>query len=227
MKNKILLVEDEPHLSFMLQYNLQHEGYSVATISNGGLAIEAFKKLGPFDLVILDVMLPEKSGFHVMETLRKIDEDVPVIFLTARSLEEDRIRGLKLGADDYLTKPFSLEEFLLRVKRLLVRKKTYDDNLYQFDNFILDHHSYELQTPQGTKKLTPFESELLSLFLKNKGKVLTREFLMSVIGKSEENFELRSIDNLVMRLRKHIEEDTSNPQRIKSVRGKGYQFVGI
>ncbi|MBF0441543.1 MAG: response regulator transcription factor [Oligoflexales bacterium] len=231
-KKKILLVEDEPHLAFTIEYNLQAEGYDVIPAVNGLIALEKFRNHGPFDLIILDVMLPELDGFKVAKAIRKDDNKTGILMLTARSSECDVITGLETGADDYMTKPFHLKEFLLRVRRMAARSELFSpagnnsecENTMYLGNLSLDLESMELSCPRGKFNLTVLEANVLKEFLKSPGKILSREHLLTTVWGVKGQMETRTVDNFILRLRKYIETDPSKPSFIESVRGRGYRL---
>lgn len=231
-KKKILLVEDEPHLAFNLQLNLKAEGYLVEHADTGELALEKYKLNGPFDLILLDVMIPEPDGFQVAKTVRIHDEVTSIIMITARASDKDRIAGLELGVDDYISKPFNLNELFLKVKRATTRSSFFDKRLLPKDQpsvleaggFRLDTESLELQTPNGTHSITALEADVFTAFMQNEGRVLSRDYLLRQVWGMHGNVETRTVDNFVMRLRKYVEKDPSNPKYLASVRGRGYRF---
>ena len=184
MNHRILLVEDEEHLLDVIRLNLDMEGYDVTTVTDGKKALEAFEKKR-FNLVILDVMLPEIDGFQVCETIRLGHNDTPILFLTAKSSSQDKVHGLKLGADDYLVKPFNLEELLLRVKNLIRRtdnKSSSSMNHYKFGSNEVDFSTYEIVDVNGKKRqLTKRESMLLKLLIERKNEVVSREQILETV----------------------------------------------
>ncbi|WP_298435607.1 response regulator transcription factor [Geobacter sp.] len=226
-KPHILLVEDEMHLARGICFNLEQEGYRVSHVESGEEALERLA-YDRFALIILDVMLPGMDGFAVCEKIRASDPRVPILILTARTDEGDRVTGLKSGADDYLTKPFSLNEFLLRVGGMLRRSAWYRpepvEEGYRFgDNevFLLSYHA---RTAQGEIDLTELEVKMLSLFFHREGEAIPRgEILESVWGYSSDT-ETRTLDNFVVRLRKYFEPNPAKPVFFQTVRGVGYRF---
>ena len=229
-KKKILLVEDEPHLAFNMEFNLKEEGYDVIAAINGREALDKYHKHKPFDLILLDVMLPELSGFEVARSIRETDRTTGVLMLTARAAEEDVIKGLECGADDYITKPFSLKELLARIKRMAARSELLSDSKearpaqLAYGGLTLDTESLELTCPQGSHSLTVLEAKVLEEFMVNPNRVLTRKHLLNKVWGVNGNVETRTVDNFVMRIRKYIESNPSNPTYLKSVRGRGYRF---
>lgn len=226
-KPRIVLIEDELHLARGICFNLEQEGYAVSHFDRGETALEALR-VERCDLIILDLMLPGMDGFQLCRAIRQLDSRVPVLMLTARSEDTDRISGLESGADDYLTKPFNLAEFLLRVKGMLRRSAWYRpepvEEGYSFglnEVFLL---SYRARTAQGEIDLTEMEVRVLSLFFQREGEVIPRgELLESVWGYSSDT-ETRTLDNFLVRLRKYFEKDPSRPLHFQTVRGVGYRF---
>jgi two-component system, OmpR family, alkaline phosphatase synthesis response regulator PhoP len=227
-KIPLLLVEDEPHIAQGLVFNLVEEGYQVTHVTSGE---EALEKLGqkPFALLILDLMLPGIDGLEVCERLRAEDNEMPVLMLTARGTDQDRINGLSTGADDYLTKPFNLKEFLLRVAGLLRRsnwqEKMHQHRTYQFGHNSIDLESHLAETNQGTIQLTELEIKMLRLFFEHEGKVLSRGELLKKVWDMSPKTETRTLDNFVVRLRKYFETDPAKPRFFRTVRGRGYRFI--
>jgi DNA-binding response OmpR family regulator len=225
----ILLVEDEPSIARGLVYNLEEEGYRVTHAATGEEALKQATEES-FSLVVLDLMLPGISGIEVCRRLRRQDPRMPILILTARGHEEDRVKGLAAGADDYMTKPFSLEEFLLRVKGMLRRSAWYRPNavregLYAFGGNEVVLKEGWAQTQQGQIALTELEIRMLRLFFQREGEVLSRtELLESVWGMAPDT-ETRTLDNFIVRLRKYFETDPARPVHFLTVRGRGYRFV--
>ncbi len=233
-RKRILLVEDEPHLAFHLEFNLQAEGYDVVPAQNGAIALEKFQKDGPFDLLILDVMLPEVNGLEVAKTIRQRDSQTGILMLTARATEEDRILGLESGVDDYITKPFHLKELLLRVRRMIKRAELFQQPTESVQGRTLRCGAIELNTeslslrgPNGSFSITALEADILSEFMRNPSRVLTREYLLNKVWNINGNVETRTVDNFIMRLRRYIEADPSAPRFLESVRGRGYRLNNI
>ncbi len=226
----ILLVEDEEHLLKTIQLNLELEGYTVTPAVTGIEALKEFRK-NDFDLVILDVMLPEINGFDVCEEIRKENTQLPVLFLTAKSSSSDRIQGLKLGADDYLTKPFNLEELLLRVQILLRRNKTpvaeKNIELYTFGDNEINFITYEIKCVDNQKlEITKREIALLKLLIKRAGEVVSREEILDQVWGADVFPSSRTIDNYILAFRKYFEKNQKEPQHFHSIRGVGYKFTG-
>ena len=226
---RILLVEDETHIAQGLIFNLELEKFIITHVETGAAAMEAFGKQS-FDLVVLDIMLPDSNGLDLCRQMRKTESQLPILMLTALGEEKDRIKGLEEGADDYLTKPFSLDEFLLRVRGMLKRSAWYQlshkkvEN-YRFGSNDIDLNNLSAVTESGSIRITELEGRMLETFFNNEGETLTRsELLKSVWGMAEDT-ETRTLDNFIVRLRKHFEDDSSNPKHFLTVRGRGYRFV--
>ncbi len=225
----ILLVEDEEHLLKTIQLNLELEGYVVTPATNGIEALKEFRK-GTFDLILLDVMLPEMNGFDVCEEIRKENNRVPVIFLTAKGSSEDRIQGLKLGADDYLTKPFNLEELLLRVQIILRRSAPPHDQeksieKYSFGENEINFITYNIIGVGGQQmEITKREIALLKLLTERKGEVVSREEILDAVWGKEAFPSSRTIDNYILAFRKYFEKNQKEPMHFHSIRGVGYKF---
>jgi two-component system alkaline phosphatase synthesis response regulator PhoP len=230
MQKHILLVEDEEHLLQIIRLNLELEGYAVTSAITGIEALKEFRK-NNFDLVLLDVMLPEMNGFDVCEAIRKENRDIPVLFLTAKSAGEDRVQGLKLGADDYLTKPFNLEELLLRVQILLKRSNTGKStvtvaDVYTFGGNEINFITYEIRDVNGEKtQIGKREIALLKLLIERKNEVISREEILDKIWGTDVYPSSRTIDNYILAFRKYFEKNQREPQHFHSIRGVGYKFT--
>lgn len=228
-KTSILLVEDEENLHEALKLNLELEGYIVTSTYDGAAALKAVES-EYFDLIILDVMLPEMDGISVAETVRISNNEVPILILSARNSSADRVLGLKKGADDYLTKPFNLEELLLRVHKLIDKNKKLQDktsigNSYTFGNNIIDFKAQEASTRAGQKiQLSKKETMLLRLLIENKNEVVPREKILQAVWGYNVYPTTRTIDNFILNFRKYFEEDSRNPKYFHSVRGVGYKY---
>lgn len=227
--NRVLVVEDEQSLAETIRLNLELDGYKVQTASDGKKALKAFHQ-ERFNLIILDVMLPEMDGFTVCEAIRIENSDVPILFLTAKNSSTDRINGLRIGADDYLTKPFNLEELLLRVNNLVKRsarngeKKTGHAD-YSFDGFTIHFNEMKATGPKGESiALTKKENALLKLLIDRKNEVVSREHILETVWGYDIYPSTRTIDNFIVTFRKHFEKDPANPLHFISVRGVGYRF---
>ena len=229
MQNKkILLVEDEITLADLIKLNLTIEGYEVLHTENGKKAIEIFKQKNP-GLVILDIMLPELNGIEVCKQLKKLKPEVPVLFLSAKSSGNDRIEGLKSGADDYLTKPFNLEELLLRVQILNKRFPGIEkEDIYTFNNFEINFSSFEVRVKNGQKiELSNREMHLLKLLINRENQVVSRNDIILNLWTPDENPSARTIDNYILNFRKLFEEDSKQPRHFHSIRGIGYKFTAV
>lgn len=226
---RILLVEDEESLSSMLRLNLELDGYSVVTANTGTMGLEKMRNQA-FDLLILDVMLPEMDGFAVCEMLRLEGNATPILFLSARGSGKDRVEGLRRGGDDYLSKPFELEELVLRVQKLITRKDDQARRLADLDEFYfggnhVDFRSFQITSSKGHKQeLSRKEMMLLKLLITRKGLVVSREEILEKVWGYDIFPNSRTIDNFILTYRKHFEEDPKNPRYFHSVRGVGYRF---
>jgi two-component system alkaline phosphatase synthesis response regulator PhoP len=227
---RILLVEDEEHLLEVIKLNLELEGYKVTTAVNGTSAVKIFKQ-ERFNLVVLDVMLPEMDGFHVCEAIRLTNTSVPILFLSAKNTYEDKIMGLKRGADDYMTKPFNLEEFLLRVKALIKRGMNKEEKLalndvFRFDGFEVNFLTYEITAKDQKKiRLTKKEIMLLKLLIERKNEVVSREQILETVWGYDIYPSTRTVDNFILSFRKYFEKDPKQPKYFFSIRGVGYKFL--
>ncbi|KIC94756.1 response regulator transcription factor [Flavihumibacter solisilvae] len=225
----ILLVEDEENLHDSLKLNLELEGYEVSSAFDGISAVKAVQN-EYFDLIILDVMLPEMDGLTAMESIRLQNMDVPILVLSARNSSADRVLGLKKGADDYLTKPFDLEELLLRVQKLIDKSKKLQDkdtigDTYSFGSNMVDFRAQEAVTKSGEKiQLSKKEAMLLKLLFENKNDVVTREKILQTVWGYNVYPTTRTIDNFILNFRKYFEDDSRNPRYFHSVRGVGYKY---
>ncbi len=225
---RILLVEDEDHIRENLKLNLELEDYEVVAVPDGSKAVKAFNEQR-FNLVILDVMLPEMDGFDVCEQIRLTDLETPILFLTAKDTSQDKIKGLKTGGDDYMTKPFNLEELLLRVKNLLKRSaKLYEDGSfteYEFGGNKINFATYEANSVTGQLKLTSKEMKLLKLLIDRKNEVVSRQHILQTVWGYDVYPSTRTIDNFILAFRKYFEKDPKNPTYFHSIRGVGYKFT--
>lgn len=225
---RILLVEDEESLRESLKLNLELEDYEVVATDNGKDAIKYFHEQH-FDLAILDVMLPEVDGYQICEQIRLTNLDMPVIFLTAKDAAADRISGLKRGADDYITKPFNLEELLLRVSNLIRRTSKAPENtpeIYEFGGNRINFVTYEAEAKGKTFSLTKKEAMLLKLLIDRRNEVVSRQQILQSVWGYDVYPSTRTIDNFILSFRKYFEEDPKNPGYFLSIRGVGYKFVG-
>ncbi len=223
----ILLAEDEKSLGEGLTFNLKEEGYEVDWVEDGKAAIEIFNSKN-FDLIILDVMMPYLNGFQVTEIIRNHNINIPILMLTAKEELEDKIKGLTIGADDYLTKPFHLEELFARIQVLLRRKQWNKNekmnNVFQFGENEINFDDLSAKSDSENFQLTQKEAEVMRLFISNIGKVISRSELLSKVWNIKYGINTRTVDNFIARLRKYFEKDSKKPEFIKSIRGAGYIF---
>ncbi|HMT74477.1 MAG TPA: response regulator transcription factor [Chitinophagaceae bacterium] len=228
-KISILLVEDEENLHEALKLNLELEGYNVTSAFNGAAALNAIQN-EYFDLIIMDVMLPEMDGISVTETIRISNNEVPILILSAKNSSADRVLGLKKGADDYLTKPFNLEELFLRITKLVDKNRKLQDkvtigDVYTFDNNTIDFKGQQAIKANGEKiELSKKETMLLKLLIENKNEVVPREKILQTVWGYNVYPTTRTIDNFILNFRKYFEEDSRNPKYFHSVRGVGYKY---
>ena len=224
---RVLVVEDEEALADSVRYNLEREGYAVVVASDGRRALERFRAEKP-SLVILDLMLPEVSGLDVCRAIRA-ESDVPIIMVTAKDSEADKVAGLELGADDYVTKPFSMRELVSRVRANLRRVRpapvAASEEILSGGPVTLDVSRHEVSVHGEDSPLPPKEFELLETFLRRKGRLLTREFLIEEVWGPDYFGDTRTLDVHVKRLRRKIEDDPHAPRHLQTVRGLGYKFV--
>ena len=225
MKAHLLYVEDDESLSFVTRDNLELQGYKVSYCPDGKKAQAAFEP-GKYDLCILDVMLPEIDGFTLAQHIRSIDAQVPIIFLTAKSLKEDKIHGLRLGADDYITKPFSIEELILKIEVFLKRSQRVlpetVKEVYKVGKYKFNHNDLHLANGNFDKTLTQKEADLLKFFIENKNEVLKRSHILESLWGENDYFMGRSLDVFISRLRKYLKEDPS--LKIENIHGVGFKF---
>ncbi|MDO8997789.1 response regulator transcription factor [Sediminibacterium sp.] len=229
-KANVLVVEDELNLHEALKLNLEMEGYEVTSAFDGN---EALKKVenAYFDLIIMDVMLPELDGISVTESIRVHNNEVPILMLSAKNAPADKVLGLKKGADDYLTKPFNLDELLIRVAKLIEKNKRLQvkesiGDQYQFGKNLIDFKAQDAITWNGMRiDLSKKEAMLLKLLIENKGEVVTREKILQVVWGYNVYPTTRTIDNFILSFRKYFEEDSRNPVYFHSVRGVGYKYT--
>ncbi len=225
-KIRVLLVEDEENIMKMMKLNLEIEGYEVVTCLNGKDALNVAGDQN-FDIMILDIMLPFINGFQICERVRMTDKDVRIIFVSAKDTPEDRVRGLKLGADDYLTKPFNLEEFLLRVKNLARRtpvEKLIELEVFEFGNNSINFKTYEAIGIHGAFSLTNKEALLLKMLIERKNEVVSRQHILQNVWGYDVYPSTRTIDNFILAFRKYFEQDPKKPKYFQSIRGVGYRF---
>ncbi len=228
---RLLVVEDEPHLATALKLNLELEGYDVVTV---GAAREAASQLvdpSGFNLILLDVMLPDMDGFDLCKRLRESGNRTPVLMLTARGAVTDRVAGLEAGADDYLTKPFELEELLARIRSLLRRRSWEREDegepgpILHLGRVTVNFDTHEVTREGAPVHLTKLELDLLRYLVSHPGRVISRDELQEQVWKVRYSANQRMVDNFILRLRRHFEADPSRPMYFVSVRGAGYKFV--
>jgi two-component system alkaline phosphatase synthesis response regulator PhoP len=229
MAKRILLVEDEKNLRKTIGLNLEMDGYEVITAETGKSGLDTFFA-SKFDLVILDVMMPEMDGFSVCKAIREKNKSVPVLFLTAKGSGEDKVEGLKIGADDYLTKPFHLEEFLLRVG-ILLRRSAYTDphpglEEFRFGPNSVNFNTFEITGMNGeTHTISKREIALLKLLIERKNEVVSREEILESVWGRDVYPSTRTIDNYILAFRKYFEAQSREPRYFHSIRGVGYKFM--
>ncbi len=230
MKHNVLLVEDEENLHEALKLNLELEGYTVTSAFNGNEALKAVKE-EYFDVIILDVMLPEVDGFTITETIRVQQNNVPILILSAKSNSEDKITGLTKGADDYMTKPFNLEELLIRTKKLIDKNERITKSVTVTDVFVFGNNTINFNTLQaiGVQQtqftLSKKEVMLLKLLIENVDAVVPREKILQSVWGYNVYPTTRTIDNFILNFRKYFEVDSKNPTHFHSIRGIGYKFT--
>ena len=223
-KSKILYAEDDQTIAFLIHDSLENH-YDIHYCSDGKSAMEAFNN-NDFDICLLDIMMPKMDGFELAQYIRSKNSDIPIIFISAKSLKEDRIKGLKIGADDYLVKPFSIEELILKIEIFLKRSRKTDvqSSNYAVGSFSFDPKNYILQDKNGKEvSLTQRESDLLLLFIKNKNSVLKRQEILNAIWGDDDYFMGRSLDVFISRLRKIFSEEESIA--IENIHGVGFRFA--
>lgn len=230
---RVLVIEDEHHIAEGLRLNLQFQGYEVLIADTGTAGLNAWKQWEP-DLIVLDIMLPGIDGISVLKSIRLEDERLPVLILSAKNSAEDRVKGLVLGVDDYLSKPFVLDEFLLRVERLLIRnswskEESDPQNTQSSDEYVFGENKIEFKNNLAICRgkqisLTEQELRLLRLFIANRGRALSRGEILELAWGFSKSLSTRTVDNFVVRFRKYFEEDPKNPVYFKSRRSVGYVF---
>lgn len=240
---RILIVEDEAHIADGLRFNLEAEGHEATVAADAEAALDVLlRKKAAFDAVVLDVMLPGRDGFSLASELRRANNFVPVLMLTARARPEDVLKGFESGADDYLPKPFELPILLARIHGLLRRREwmrkenTYpsktglgaapaqDPDVFHFDGKTIDFRELELRAGARTVQLTQMEADLLRHLVRNAGRVVSRKDILRDVWNLHEDTDTRAIDNFIVRLRRYIEDDPERPQHVLTVRGVGYRF---
>lgn len=222
---KMLLCEDDENLGMLLREYLEAKGYATTLCPDGEAGFKEFSK-NKFDIAVLDVMMPKKDGFTLAQEIRQSNADLPIIFLTAKTLKEDILEGFKLGADDYITKPFSMEELVFRVEAILRRvrgKKNKESTLYHIGRFTFDTQKQLLTIGDQQTKLTTKENELLSLLCSHANDILQRDFALKTIWIDDNYFNARSMDVYITKLRKHLKDDPAI--EIINIHGKGYKLI--
>lgn len=235
-QKRILIIEDDVHIAEGLKLNLALQGYEAAIARSGTAGLKMWKEWNP-QLIVLDIMLPGLDGWSVLRHIRLEEERLPILILSAKGAPDDRVKGFSFGVDDYLAKPFNLEEFLLRVQRLLTRaswgrnrefgggpEETAESMEYSFGGNTIDWKTLTVSTRQGTIRLTEQEARLLKVFIANRGKPLSRKLLLEVGWGYSGVTSTRTVDNFIVRLRKYFEEDPQNPVYFRSLRSVGYLF---
>lgn len=222
---KILLCEDDENLGMLLREYLQAKGFQAELCPDGEIGYKTFIK-EKFDICVLDVMMPKKDGFTLAQEIRQANAEVPIIFLTAKQLKEDILEGFKIGVGDYITKPFSMEELVLRIEAILRRvrgKKNKEQSVYHIGRFVFDTQKQLLTIGEKQKKLTTKENELLSLLCSHANEILQRDFALKTIWIDDNYFNARSMDVYITKLRKHLKED--DQIEIINIHGKGYKLI--
>ena len=224
-KLKILLCEDDENLGMLLREYLQAKGYQAVLCQDGEVGYREFAK-GKFDIAVLDVMMPKKDGFTLAQEIRQANTEIPIIFLTARALKDDILEGFKIGADDYITKPFSMEELVLRIEAILRRvhgKKAKDATVFRIGRFVFDAQKQLLTIGEKQTKLTTKENELLALLCAHSNEILQRDFALKTIWIDDNYFNARSMDVYITKLRKHLKDD--DQIEIINIHGQGYKLL--
>ncbi|MES2588583.1 MAG: response regulator transcription factor [Bacteroidota bacterium] len=225
MKAKILLAEDDTNLGFVISDQLKSEGFNVTLALDGAEAFQKFNQ-DKFHLCIFDVMMPKKDGFSLAKDIRNIDKEIPILFLTAKSMTEDKIEGFKVGGDDYLSKPFDFQELLMRIKALLKRVNISTDEIEEkkisIGAYTFDSENYKLSHPNFEKSLTKKEAQILAILCKFKNQVVSREIVMNAVWGQEDYFIGRSLDVFITKLRKYFSEDEKI--QISNIHGIGFKL---
>ncbi len=222
---KILLCEDDENLGMLLREYLQAKGYEAVLCTDGEAGYREFQKT-KFDICVLDVMMPKKDGFSLAQDIRQQNAELPIIFLTAKTLKEDILEGFKIGADDYITKPFSMEELVMRIEAILRRvkgKKTRENTIYHIGRFTFDTQKQLLSIGDKQTKLTTKENELLALLCAHANEILQRDYALKTIWIDDNYFNARSMDVYITKLRKHLKED--DQIEIINIHGRGYKLI--
>ena len=228
-EHRILIVEDEEDIASLLKLNLESEGYNAIHVGNGDKAIQILKEQ-KFHIILMDIMLPGIDGITATESIKLTHPKIPVIFLTARGTSQDKIAGLKKGGDDYITKPFNLEELLLRIKNILNRTETGEASgapvtKFAFGDNTVNFESYEAKGAKGVFTLTKKEALLLKLLIENQNQVVSREKILQTVWGYSVYPSTRTIDNFILSFRKYFEADPKQPEYFHSMRGVGYKFT--
>ncbi len=225
---RILLVEDEKALRKVIQLNLELENYEVIAVEDGEMAIQKFES-EHFDLIILDLMLPKLSGLEILKTLSVKHANLPVIIISAKDTSSDRIKGLKSGADDYLSKPFEIEELLIRIQNLLKRQGEKNNQqeleIVRFGNCMINFKTFEATKNETKIELSQKELHIIKYLIQHKNEVVSRHDILKSVWGYDVFPSTRTIDNFIASLRKHLEEDPKQPKHIKSIHGVGYKFL--
>jgi DNA-binding response OmpR family regulator len=223
---KILIIEDDPATLTGIEETLKEEHFDVSTVMSGQMGYEKAKE-GKYDLIILDLMLPEKNGIDICKDLRKDGVSTPILMLTAKKEEIDKVIGLEIGADDYVTKPFSIRELVARVKALLRRPQEIRPEVeeYSFDNIYLNFKKQEAKKGNNPVELSVMEFKVMKYFIQREGEVIERNKLLDEVWGYENYPSTRTVDNFILNLRKKIEDDHSNPKHLLTIHGAGYKFV--
>ena len=223
---KILLAEDDSNLGFVIQDNLKSNGYQVTLCPNGEIALKTFTN-EKFDLCILDVMMPKKDGFTVAQTIRDVNKEIPIVFLTAKTMQADKIKGLMLGADDYITKPFDFQEFMLRLESILRRTKSLNQEIQAVNNYTIGEYNFDVKNQllthiQSEKKLTKKETKILTFLCTHLNDVASRELILKSIWGNDDYFSGRSMDVFISKLRKYLSFDPKI--KINNIHGVGFKL---
>jgi len=224
---RILLAEDDANLGFVIQDNLRSNGYKVTLCPNGDIALKTFAG-EKFDLCILDVMMPKKDGFAVAETIRDVNKDIPIVFLTAKTMQTDKVKGFTLGADDYITKPFDFQEFILRIESILRRSQLVAENIDEkIENYSIGAYNFDVKNqvlihPKENKKLTKKETRILSFLCENINDIASRELILKSIWGNDDYFSGRSLDVFISKLRKYLAADKNI--QITNIHGVGFKL---
>lgn len=222
---RILLCEDDENLGILLREYLQAKGFDTELCQDGELGFRAFMK-NKYDICVLDVMMPKKDGFTLAREIRQLNAEIPIIFLTAKTLKGDILNGFKIGADDYITKPFSMEELVFRIEAILRRvnrKKNNEATTYQIGSFVFDTQKQTLTRGEDVTKLTTKECDLLKLLCEHANEILQRDFALKTIWVDDNYFNARSMDVYITKLRKHLRPDSN--VEIINIHGKGYKLI--